>query len=148
MYIDKLNRNQIEGALPLVWDVFCEFEAVNYPESGKTAFWQAIHAADYLDMLTAYGAFDDDKLVGIIATRNQGAHIALFFVDGEYHMRSIGRKLFEACLADNRNARITVNSSEYAADVYKKLGFVQTDESQEDDGIRYIPMVLERNKQR
>ena len=144
MYICKLNRKQIEDALPLVFDVFCRYEAVNYPKNGKEAFYNAIHSEEYLDMLTAYGAFDGDKLTGIIATRNEGAHIALFFVDGEYHRRGIGRELFEACLAENVNSRITVNSSEYAADIYRKLGFVQTDEIQEEDGIRYIPMVFER----
>lgn len=144
MVIHKLSREQIEEALPLVWDVFCKYEAVDYPESGKTAFWQAIHSADYLNMLTAYGAFDEDKLIGIIATRNEGSHIALFFVDGQYHRRGIGRKLFEASLTDNRNSRITVHSSEYAAEIYKKLGFVPEDELKEEGGIRYIPMVFER----
>lgn len=144
MLIDKLSREQIEEALPLVWDVFCKYEAVNYPESGKAAFWQAVHSSDYLDMLTAYGAFQDDKLIGIIATRNEGSHIALFFVDGQYHRRGIGRKLFEASLKDNMNSRITVHSSEYAVEVYKKLGFTPEDEIQEDGGIKYIPMVFER----
>lgn len=144
MLISRLSREQIEEALPLVWAVFCEYEAVNYPESGKEAFRRAIHSRDYLNMLTAYGAFDEDKLIGIIATRNEGAHIALFFVDGKYHRRGIGRKLFEASMTDNTNSRITVHSSEYAAEIYKKLGFVQTDEIREDGGIRYIPMVFER----
>lgn len=144
MEINKLNRMQIEESIPLVWDVFCKYEAENYPKKGKEAFWNAINTADYLDMLTAYGAFDGKKLVGIIATRNEGSHIALFFVDGKYHRQGIGRKLFEECLADNKNPRITVHSSEYAVDIYKKLGFVQKGEIKEDDGIRYIPMMLER----
>lgn len=144
MKIEKLNREQIEKALPLVWDVFCKYEAVNYSESGKEAFRSAINSADYLDMLSAYGAYDGEKLVGIIATRSEDAHIALFFVDGAYHRRGIGRSLFEACIADNCNARITVHSSEYAAEVYRRLGFVQTDKMQVDCGIRYIPMVYER----
>lgn len=32
----------------------------------------------------------------------------------------------------------------YAADIYKRLGFTQTEEVREEGGIRYIPMVLER----
>ena len=124
--------------------MFCKYEAVNYPESGKEAFRNAINSADYLDMLSAYGAVDGEKLVGIIATRSGGTHIALFFVDGAYHRRGIGRNLFEACIADNHNERITVHSSEYAAEVYRRLGFVQTDKMQVDGGIRYIPMVYER----
>ena len=39
---------------------------------------------------------------------------------------------------------LSVNSSEYAVDVYKKLGFEQVDSLHEEDGIRYIPMSFER----
>ena len=142
--IKKLSQTELENSLPFVWKVFLEFEAVNYPEEGKAAFYSAIHSKDYLRMLTAYGAFDNDTIIGVIATRNEGSHIALFFVDGEYQRQGIGRKLFEKCLEDNNNPLITVHSSEYAADVYKKLGFSQTEEIREDSGIRYIPMMLER----
>ncbi len=38
--------------------------------------------------------------------------------------------------------KITVHSSPYAVDVYKKLGFVQTGEKQENDGIIYVPMIF------
>ena len=146
MYINarKLSRKEIGEAISLVWDVFNKYEAVNYPETGKEAFHQAICSAEYLDMLTAYGAFDDEKLIGIIATRNAGAHIALFFVHGDYHRQGIGTALFKECLKDNAKKQITVNSSEYALDVYKKLGFIQMDSLKEEDGIRYIPMVFDR----
>ena len=138
--IKKLDRQEIENSLSLVWDVFCKYEAVNYPEDGKTAFWEAIHSDDYLNMLTAYGAFDNDRQIGIIATRSEGSHIALFFVDGDYHKHGIGRQLFNACMADNQNDRVTVHSSEYAVEVYKKLGFVQKGAIQESGGIRFVPM--------
>lgn len=79
MRIETLCREQIEQALPMIWDVFCKYEAVNYPASGRDAFWKAIHEPEYLQMLTAYGAFEEEQLVGIVATRNNGSHIALFF---------------------------------------------------------------------
>ena len=87
-----------------------------------------------------YGAFDKDRLVGVIATREQGTHIALFFVDGEYHRKGIGRKLFERVLQDNKVNYMTVNSSPYAVPVYKKLGFEQTDFEHEKNGLRFTPM--------
>ena len=142
--IRALSPAELENSLDFIWKVFLEFEAVNYPEEGKTAFYAAIHAQDYLRMLTAYGAFAQGEIVGIIATRNGGSHIALFFVDGEYQHRGIGRKLFEKCMEENDKRFITVHSSEYALDIYKKLGFAQTEEFREEGGIRYIPMVLER----
>lgn len=140
MRIESLCREQIEQALPMIWDVFCKYEAVNYPASGRDVFWKAIHDPQYLQMLSAYGAFEEEQLVGIIATRNNGSHIALFFVEGEYHRRGIGRKLMAECLAKSSSNRIIVNSSEYAVEIYERLGFVRTDELKEDSGIRYVPM--------
>lgn len=72
--------------------------------------------------------------------RNEGSHIALFFVDGAYHNQGISRSLWNAVLADNSAKSITVHSSLYAAEVYKRLGFVITDEVREDGGIQYVPM--------
>lgn len=69
--IKALSREELEKALPLVWDVFCEYEAINYTESGKQAFRDAIHSEDYLNMLSAYGVIENNTLVGIIATRNE-----------------------------------------------------------------------------
>ena len=63
--IRLLDRNELNNALPLVWKVFCDYEAIGYPEAGKQAFWNAIHSEEYLDVLTAYGAFDNDRLIGI-----------------------------------------------------------------------------------
>lgn len=139
--IRLLNKTELNNALPLVWKVFCEYEAVNYPESGKQAFREAIHSEKYLRMLTAYGAFEDDRLIGIIATRNAGSHIALFFVDGDYHHQGIGRNLWNAVLEDNTANEIRVHSSLYAVAVYKKLGFIEIADVQEDGGIQYVPMV-------
>lgn len=139
--IKALNRKELEQALPLVWNVFCEYEAANYPEAGKQVFWDAIHSEDYLDMLHAYGAFEDNTLVGIIATRSEGSHIALFFVDGNHQNKGIGRSLWNE-VANNSSAKeITVHSSIYAKDIYSKLGFIQNGDLCNDDGIQYIPMV-------
>lgn len=144
MHIKKLNRKEIQDSLSLVWKVFCEYEAVHYPESGKQAFWDAIHSEDYIEMLTAYGAYADNELLGIIAVRDDGKHLALFFVDGAHHNKGIGRRLWETVLNESTSERITVHSSLYAVEVYKKLGFIQTDDVQSDGGIQYLPMVYER----
>lgn len=125
----------------MVWRVFNEFEAVSYPPSGAQAFWNAIHDERFLSQLSAYGAFDGDRLIGIIASRNDGGHIALFFVDGAYHRQGIGRLLFNAFLADNDKDKITVNSSLYAVGIYEKLGFIKTAEAQTESGIQFVPMV-------
>lgn len=140
MKIKELSRRKLNDALPLIWDVFLEYEAVNYSESGKRAFWDAIHSEEYLNTLKAYGAFEGKDLLGIIATRNEGRHVALFFVNGAHHGKGIGRSLWNGVLAENTSGTITVHSSLFAVSIYKKLGFVQTDQVQEDGGIQYVPM--------
>ena len=42
MEIKKLSKNELEIALEMVWMVFCDYEAVNYPEGGKEAIHQQI----------------------------------------------------------------------------------------------------------
>ena len=96
MEIRLLTRGELDQSLDLVWKVFCEYEAVNYTEDSRQVFYDAIHSKDYLDMLTAYGAFDESGLVGIIASRNKGSHVALFFVEVGRHRQGIGHKSFRS----------------------------------------------------
>lgn len=138
--IKKIKSGKLDDALSLIWDVFLKYEAVNYPECGKQAFWDAIHSEEYLNMLKAYGAFEGKELLGVIATRNEGSHVALFFVNGEHHGKGIGRSLWNAVLAENTSETITVHSSLFAVSIYEKLGFVQMDDVQEENGIQYVPM--------
>lgn len=142
--IKRLTKEEIRSALPLVWRVFNEFEAVNYPPSGPQAFWNAIHDEAFLAQLTAYGAFDEDRMIGIIASRSEGSHVALFFVDGAYQRKGIGRELWNTFLSDSDKNEITVNASLYASAIYETLGFIKTAGVQTDSGIRFIPMVYRR----
>lgn len=142
--IKKIDQAEIKEFLPLVWDVFCKYEAPNYPESAKLIFKNAIYDENYLAMLTAYGACKDNVPIGIVATRAGGKHVALFFVDGKYHKQGIGRQLWNQMLSDNMNNELTVHSSLYAVQVYEHLGFVKTGDIQTEDGITYIPMVYRR----
>ena len=131
-----------DTALSLVWDVFLEFEAPEYSEDGIKEFYESIHEEAYLQQLCMYGAFLDDKLLGVIATRNKKSHIALFFLDVKYHRQGIGRKLFEVAKSNCNSDKMTVNSSPYAVPVYAKLGFCRTDKEQVVNGIRFTPMEL------
>ena len=57
-----------------------------------------------------------------------------------YHRRGIGKKLFDAMRRDYAHPVFTANSSPYAVEVYRHLGFVPTDEEQSADGLRFTPM--------
>lgn len=131
-----MKRSEVETSLPLVYQVFQEYEKCEHPE----VFYEAIHDDLYLDSLCMYGAYEKKELVGVIATRNKGSHIALFFVKGEYQGQGIGRMLMEKVWEENTYPVMSVHSSLYAQPIYEKLGFIVTGPLTEEDGFHYIPM--------
>lgn len=146
MIIKALDVNNRKEALELVLSVFMQFEAPDYSNQGIKTFVDFIHNQEEIDKLDFFGAFKDDEIVGVVATRNNGNHIALLFVDGKHHREGIGRKLFETISQKSLEGRITVNSSPYAVEFYKKMGFIPNSEEQITDGIRYTPMTFVKEK--
>ena len=141
-FIRKLRPGEIGEALCLTWNVFQQYEAPDYTQEGIAEFYRSIHDEKYLSELCWYGAFVQDDLVGVLATRSAGTHIALFFVKGKYHRQGIGKQLYRAARAANHSNVMTVNSSPYAVPVYHKLGFKDTDSEQVVNGLRFTPMKL------
>lgn len=139
-FIRKLRQEEIAEALSLTWNVFQQYEASDYTQEGIDEFYKSIHDEKYLSELCWYGAFVFDDLVGVLATRSAGTHIALFFVEGKYHRQGIGKQLYQAARADNHSNVMTVNSSPYAVPVYHKLGFKDTGSEQVVNGLRFTPM--------
>ncbi len=64
----------------------------------------------------------------------------MFFVDGQYQEKGIGKQLFQAIWKDCPAGKITVNSSPYAVPIYHKLGFCDTDKEKVINGLRFTPM--------
>ena len=141
-FIRTLRQKEIVEALCLTWSVFRQYEAPDYTQEGVEEFYKSIHDEKYLSELCWYGAFIQKNLVGVIATRNAGTHIALFFVQGRYHRQGIGKQLYQAARAANHSNVMTVNSSPYAVPIYHKLGFKNTGSEQVVNGLRFTPMEL------
>lgn len=142
--IKKLEtEEEIDRALKLVWRVFQQYEAPDYTPEGTQEFYNSITDESWVARLAVYGAFVNEELVGVIATRNEGKHIALFFVDGSFHRQGIGRQLFQTVRTDG----MTVNSSPFAVEVYHRLGFKDTDKEQTVNGLRFTPMKLKNRTQ-
>jgi len=146
--IRKLETSEIEEALNLVWKVFEEFEAPDYSDEGVQEFKNFIVPENYIEKLQKtelimWGCLIDTKIVGVITSRPP-CHIALLFVDKEYHKKGIARSLFNKVLdyykETSDHTEITVNSSPYALEAYRRLGFIETDTEQLKNGIRFIPM--------
>lgn len=140
--VRRLAPEEYPAALELCWRVFLEFEAPEYAPEGVATFRASLDDEERTRRLDFYGAFDGEQLVGVLCMR-QPQHIGSFFVDAAYHRRGIGRRLFEAMRQDYENQVFTVNSSPYAVEIYRRLGFVPTDVEQLTDGLRYTPMRFE-----
>ncbi len=127
-------------ALQLAWRVFCKFESPDYALEGTEEFKRCLNDDAYLAGICYYGAFDEDKLVGVLGIREKKCHICFFFVEGEYHRLGIGTKLFRKMREDFPGRTITIYSSPYGLPFYKALGFAATDSEKTVNGIRFTPM--------
>ncbi len=142
--IKKIEQQDTQKALSLVWKVFLTYEAPDYTKEGVEEFYKSIHEEEYLSNLTIFGAFYQQKLIGVIATRSDGKHIALFFVDEKYQKQGVGKQLFKTVKSLCTFDTMTVNSSPFAVPIYHKLGFCDTDKEQIVNGLRFTPMELKK----
>lgn len=148
----KIRRVDAEGlpaALDLAWRVFLEFEAPEYAKEGVAEFQKFIRAEHIAERMhtggmVLWGWYEGNAVIGMIAITETG-HINLLFVDPAYHRRGIARALHQTAMDHFRQkgvAEITVNSSPYAVEVYRRFGFVPTDAERTVSGIRFTPMLL------
>ncbi|WP_086331006.1 GNAT family N-acetyltransferase [Candidatus Enterococcus mansonii] len=146
--LSATDLDELTHALSLVWTVFNEFEAPDYSAEGIEQFKTFIALAHIKEQLEAgtlvmWGFFDGETLAGIMAMRLPN-HVTLLFVAKQYHKQGIARKLLETayiyCKAHFTITTITLNSSPYAVEAYKHLGFKETDSQQQVDGILFTPM--------
>jgi GNAT superfamily N-acetyltransferase len=133
-------KNDRKKAIALAWNVFLAFEAPEYSKEGVQTFSDFLRDDTSLSALTFYGAFSQDRAVGMIASKDHGSHICLFFVEASFQNHGIGRRLFKMLLFDCQGPSISVNSSPYAEKIYERLGFAKMGEEKITNGIRYIPM--------
>ena len=141
--VRRLMPEEIQAALDLCWEVFLQYEAPEYSQEGIDFFRSSLDDEERTRSLKFYGAFDNDKLVGVLCMRAP-QHIGGFFVKGEYHRRGIGRALFDTMRKDYAVQEFTVHSSPYAVEVYRRLGFEPTDCEQTELGLRFTPMIYKK----
>ncbi|WP_250673278.1 GNAT family N-acetyltransferase (plasmid) [Paraclostridium ghonii] len=148
--IKRLNSQLLKesNARELIWNVFLEFEGPDYSEEGINEFKNFIDLNSLVKLidenkLFMWGYFEADKIVGVVAFR-EPCHVALLFVNKNYHKRGIASKLYQVGLnyfiENFQVKKVTVNSSPYAIKAYEKLGFTKTDAIQIVHGIKFLPM--------
>lgn len=88
----------------------------------------------------------DDRLVGVVAVKD-GKHLYHLFVAEQYQRQGIAKKLWqlamEECINNENTSEFTVNSSEYATDIYERLGFVARPGPRVKNGVVFFPMSLQ-----
>ena len=137
--VRRLDEQEIRDACRLMWEVFLQFEAPEYPQEGIDSFRASLEDRERLRRLAFYGAFDGDRLVGTLCIR-EPQHIGGFFVDAEYQRRGIGRRLFEAMCRGYARQEFTVHAASSAVEVYRHLGFTPTGGERTVNGLRFTPM--------
>ena len=146
--ISELRIDEIHFYSNLIKEVFDEFVAIDYPDEGNRTFYNFIAEDAILQRLEKGNimvcAKIDGEIVGAHEVRDKN-HIALFFVKTQHHNKGIGKELFNFSLKLIVNKYheitvITVNSSPYALNIYKRLSFIEESEIQEKDGIKFYPM--------
>ena len=140
--IKQLLNNEKDKAVLFAKKVYIECEDESYSEQGIETFCNFVNNKKITKSFKVYGAFEDNILKGLIATDRRKRHINLFFVDKVSQGKGIGKKLMSIVIDDNKNSFITVNSSRYAVPIYKKIGFIKTEEEKEQDGLKFTPMKL------
>ena len=144
--IEELKLEDLEEVIKVIEITFLKFEAPDYSKEGVENFFKFANYETIKENLNRnmkiYVAKVKEKIVGVIGYRDN-LHINLLFVLEKYQYNGIAKALYNEVIKNCRNAetkRITVNSSPYAHDVYKKLGFIDDDKIHEVDGIKFYPM--------
>ncbi|HVN72566.1 MAG TPA: GNAT family N-acetyltransferase [Desulfomonilia bacterium] len=145
-----MEKNDIPGVSDFIARVFRSAVGPLYPPEGVEEFMRYIQPDAFLKRLFSghltFQAEHDGKVIGAIHLRDF-SHISLLFVDGEFQRRGIARELLSLAVKTCRDKspglrRLTVNSSPNSAPVYRRMGFQDTGIEQVNNGIRFIPMVL------
>ncbi|MGX7150123.1 GNAT family N-acetyltransferase [Enterococcus ureasiticus] len=147
--LSDANELELKETLALVQHVFFEFEAPDYSNEGIEQFKQFISFEQITKQLvnqeliiwTHYTS--TAQITGMVALKLP-SHISLLFVDKSFHKKGIARQLMQTASIYSQKRyntnKLTLNSSPYAFDFYKHIGFVPTDTQQEIDGIIFTPM--------
>ena len=146
--IKPLNASDLAEAVDLIRRVFMEFVAPDCSPRGVEEFETFIELKSLRDKLSRseiifWGAYDrGGNLAGTIAGQSPG-HIKYLFVEKRYHRQGIAQALLDM-LRNHFHAlggrTLTVNSSPYAMEVYKKIGFRAVGPEKIVNGIKFTPM--------
>lgn len=89
--IRKLDKTEFQQATTLALEVYLQCGQDDFKDEGLESFKSFIFNDKLMNELCIYGAFEENKLIGIMGTKNEGKHISLFFIKKEFHRKGIGK---------------------------------------------------------
>ncbi len=143
-------KEQWDDAMELAFKVFLKYESKEYGREGTDKFAEFLTNPTLEKLFKAgkypvYVAKTGEEIIGVASFRS-GNHLSLLFVDERYHRQGIAGqmiKVIQNFLLENTDYQtLTVNASPYGIPFYKHMGFTETGEQRQDDGIIYTPMEL------
>jgi len=147
--IQKAQPSDFLSVNQLITNTFTQFVAFEYSKEGQNTFLDYISLEKTVARQhnhSIYIAIDNSthQIIGAIELR-EFRHVSLLFTHQNHLGKGIGKALFQKgkaiCQTENPNLKtITVFSSPYAVDIYKKLGFETTDVETTKNGLRFTPM--------
>lgn len=150
IFIEPFKIGQEEEIHQLIKIVYDEFVSGDYSDSGNEFFYDWIYPSRIAERQKTQNnllvALSNSKVVGMIEIRDN-KNISLLFVNKDFHGRGIAKRLFQESLKiciqrDESLEMFYVHASPFSIPIYEKLGFVATDEMQEQFGIKYLPMEM------
>ena len=137
----NLNENEYLQALNFSYNEMVSNNQIEDNFKNKTLFVKLNLAKAYEDQLKFYGAYDKEQLVGVIGYESD--YIPILFVNNKYRNKYIATKLKSYAInyyKNNNIKTIKLESTRYALEFYKKLGFEIDKEKNED---KYVPLKRE-----
>lgn len=137
--IEKISDLYFDEAVDLIMEVMNDFGQlpIYMREYDDICYFKLITYDSFKNNeIDLYGAFYDNKMIGIIGSNEN--HLNYFFVKKDYHCQKVGTLLMDDYLKRMKRKKITriyVDASHYAHDIYKKIGFedeyIQVEEKKE-----------------
>ncbi|MFB6318736.1 GNAT family N-acetyltransferase [Saccharicrinis sp. FJH54] len=149
--IQPYRKGQEQEISRLIRKVYDEFVAPDYTENGNTIFYDWIApekiAKRQKDQINLLVASIGTVIAGMIEIRDN-RNVTLLFVDKKYHGKGMAGALFRSalqmCLSRDKDLdTFYVHASPFSIPVYERLGFKASGEIQEEQGITYLPMVMD-----
>ncbi len=152
--VSAIKKTEYQATVNMVEASFWEYDASYYNKQGQDSFLAYANFANFAYRQwhhhITFVAKDGNRIIGMIELRTEN-HISMLFVAPGEVKKGIGKELVSCALQyiaehNPKTTYVTVNSSLYAVEFYKHIGFEATDSRHDNDGLIVIPMAIRIDK--